>query len=392
MQLNFSVLVIVLAFLSNGSFAAAPTRYPSAKPTLTPTHKPSADPSASPTIRPTAVPTGKPTFAPSTEVPTCDPTRKPTFSPTTSIPTATPTAEPTVEPTWKPSGVPTYMPTHEPTVAPTYEPTNVPTYAPTNEPTTNPTFSPTNQPTTATPSRSPTIRPTAVPTLTFAPSIAPTRQDSPVVQFFANITINDAKSPVLDSDGMQVIAVSTAQVMGLPSSTVTFLSVGESRTYDMPRLAQKNAAARKALKETLYSYPVTLRVSAALDLTNYATPNLLYNTTMHKLLVAAADQGYDAVLQANAQTYGTPDLFGGTTYQVEISPATVVNPDYGKEKVSGLTGGGTAIIVICVLVMTAVILYMAWDLKFKKHVEPTPEEPKGYAVAEDEEAATVTKL
>jgi hypothetical protein len=215
-----------------------------------------------------------------------------------------------------------------------------------------------------------------------------------VVLFFTNITINDAKNPVLDEDGMRVIAVTTAQVMGLPSSTVTFLSVGESRTYDMPRLAHKNAAAaaKKALKETLYSYPVTLQVSAALDLTNYATTNLLYNTTMHKLLVAAADQGYDAVLQANAQTYGTPDLFGGTTYEVQISPATVINPDYGKEEVSGLTGGGTAIIVICVLVMTAVILYLVWDLKFKKHVEPTAEEPKGYAVAEDEEAATVTKL
>ena len=84
----------------------------------------------------------------------------------TAVPTAEPTAEPTADPTYAPTASPTPFGTYEPTASPT----PFVTYAPTGSPTMNPTVSdaPTYAPTT--PLYTPSATPTEAPTTTKAPT------------------------------------------------------------------------------------------------------------------------------------------------------------------------------------------------------------------------------
>ncbi len=83
--------------------------------------------------------------------------------------------EPTPTPTVVPTATPTLKPTPTPTVVPTATPTLKPTATPTVVPTATPTLKPTATPTvvpTATPTATPTLKPTTIPTA--IPTVIPT--------------------------------------------------------------------------------------------------------------------------------------------------------------------------------------------------------------------------
>ena len=87
--------------------------------------------------------------------------------------------EPTPTPTVVPTATPTLKPTPTPTVVPTATPTLKPTATPTVVPTATPTLKPTATPTvvpTATPTATPTLKPTTIPTAipTVIPTVIPT--------------------------------------------------------------------------------------------------------------------------------------------------------------------------------------------------------------------------
>ena len=82
-----------------------------------------------------------------------------------------PTPTPTVVPTATPTLKPTPMPTVVPTATPTLKPTATPTVVPTATPTLKPTATPTVVPT-ATPTATPTLKPTTIPTA--IPTVIPT--------------------------------------------------------------------------------------------------------------------------------------------------------------------------------------------------------------------------
>ena len=89
---------------------SSPTRFPVSSPTLEPTLEPTDLPTALPTAEPTAEPTNLPTAHP-TNIPIANPTMSPT-QPPTAYPTRAPIASPTL--------VPTTFPTHTPCPCGTY--------------------------------------------------------------------------------------------------------------------------------------------------------------------------------------------------------------------------------------------------------------------------------
>eukprot|EP00128_Syssomonas_multiformis_P013460 Colp12_sorted_trinity150504_noHs@13188 len=384
MFLKLSLLIVVLALFSKESYGAAPTKSPTFKPTTSsPTRKPSAKPTPMPSFKPSLTPTMKPSTAAPTEKPTFVPTPAPSAKPT-FIPSAIPTAPPTAIPTENPTASPTEIPTLIPTAAPTEIPTLNPTETPTADPTFSPTDLPSAEPTVPPPSASPTIRPTANPTLTFAPTVSPTRQMNPVVSWVTNITLDGVGAPQLDTDCQRTVMITTAEFLNLPTDALSYLGSGPATLVSGRRLQGGK----------MYTYLVSMKVSINIARTNYATAFQLYNASALPLENAVHHGDFDRAIQTNAVTYGTPDLLRASSYQISDSPYAVAEPDFSKDEDLGLTEGGVAIIVICCLVMFFVILYMAWN-STQKHAPPPGVEhasPNGYAIAEDEENTTINKL
>lgn len=236
-------------------------------------------------------------------------------------------------------------------------PTTAPTEIPTADPSHSPSEVPTAEPTFPWPTVAPTIRPTAVPTLTRSPSARPTKQTSPVVGFQANITMNNVAQPYLDEDGKRVVAVTTASVMNLPSGAVTVTAIA-----DVP----SRRLTRRQL-EGSYSFVAVLWVAVALDQTAYPSTTVLYANTTAQLSNAVNVGVYEATLDANAVTYGTPDLFHVSTSSVVYTPEVVTVPpedtdtDSTDSSSHKLTGGGAAGVVLFILFFAALGLYLAYQ-------------------------------
>lgn len=392
MQINLSLLVVVIALLCYETFGAAPTRAPTRIPTKMPTRNPTKSPTIVPTRNPTRTPTRTPTRSPTVEPtfkPSTKPTQKPTFSPTTHTPTVAPTCDPTMNPTPDPTVSPTETPTADPTFTPTYDPTVNPTETPTADPTANPTVGPTNEPTIPPPSAKPTFRPTLNPAATRAPTARPTNQVSPVVIWYTNITLDGVAQPTLDEDCVKVLVRTVAELAKLPTDAVKFLGSGPA-TINIPQRRLLGG-----IHDQTFHFTVFFRNSIALAATNFDTAFAVYNHSMHYLEDAVHHGDFDYRIQENAVTYGTPDLFDASSFMITDSYYVESPPPAKKEENLDLTEGGVAIIVICCLVMFFVFCYMAWDHSRGKHDKPqevehaTKSAPQGYVAAEDEDEETV---
>lgn len=388
MQINLSLLVVVIALLCYETFGAAPTKAPTKGPTKGPTLNPTKGPTTTPTKNPTRTPTRTPTRSPTVEPtfkPSTKPTQKPTFGPTTHNPTVAPTCDPTISPTLDPTVSPTEAPTADPTFTPTAYPTVNPTETPTADPTVNPTVGPTNEPTIPPPSAKPTFRPTLNPAATRAPTARPTTQVSPVVTWSTNITLDGVAQPTLDADCVNVLVRTVAELAKLPTNAVTFLGSGPA-TINIPQRRLMGG-----IHDQTFHFTVFFRNSIALAATNFDTAFGVYNYSMHYLEDAVHHGDFDYRIQENAVTYGTPDLFDASSFMITDSYYTVTPPPGKAEEDLGLTEGGVAIIVICCLVMFFVFCYMAWDHSRVKHDKPqgvehaTKSAPQGYVAAEEDE-------
>eukprot|EP00546_Thalassionema_frauenfeldii_P002499 CAMPEP_0178935198 /NCGR_PEP_ID=MMETSP0786-20121207/24367_1 /TAXON_ID=186022 /ORGANISM="Thalassionema frauenfeldii, Strain CCMP 1798" /LENGTH=764 /DNA_ID=CAMNT_0020613229 /DNA_START=20 /DNA_END=2315 /DNA_ORIENTATION=+ len=165
---------------------AAPTRYPTLRPSVTPSRYPTLRPSLMPssTTRPSVFPTWKPSFTPSSN---------PSISPTSSkMPTMAPTItdSPTPQPPPTVSMSPSDRPSHEPSSSPTSGPSNFPTGQPSNFPSRRPTPFPTLFPTPF-PTPFPTLLPTPFPTPfpTLFPTPFPTNEKSRIENLLTSVAL-----------------------------------------------------------------------------------------------------------------------------------------------------------------------------------------------------------
>ena len=282
-----------------------PTVSPSTDPTLIPTSPPSATPSMEPSVIPSAVPSALPTVI-GTTAPTFTITVPPTVAPTVEI-TALPSLVPSVIPSAVPSTAPTMMPTASPTVIPSLNPTAVPSPVPSTYPTCIPTTSPTPVPSA---SKSPSAMPTPQPTPT--PSHAPTLNatSNQQVSFYSYITFTGLSSVDLDTDSQNCIVATSAAVMSIAISRVSFISS-----------ATVNALASDGLvlKMLDTSNPVQVIVLTQMPLAGapYSSPDAMYSSLSSALFTSVADGAYNALLQVNVPLYNAA--------QMATADATVAN-------------------------------------------------------------------
>ena len=160
-----------------------------------------------------------------------EPLQNATIHFSSTIPTETPT--PTIEPT----ATPTIEPTKEPTSTPTTEPTTTPTIEPTTEPTATPTIEPTTEPT-ATPTIEPTTKPTAIPTVepTKEPTATPTTEPTatPTVKPTATPTAKPTTEPTLTPTIEPTPATKFTMLRDNFSFANTWSSFGYSSDYKIP--------------------------------------------------------------------------------------------------------------------------------------------------------------
>jgi hypothetical protein len=208
-----------------------------------------------------------------------------------------------------------------------------------------------------------------------APTATPTAQTSPVVSFLTNITIAGVAQNFIDADGQTVVALTVSNAWGFPSSAVTPLG------YAVASQRRLTHAGELAVTYTLIAM---LQTKIALSLTSYGSTSDLYTNTTTTLTNQVDNGVFTANLQANAQSYGTPDLFSAQSTAVTSSAATVTNPSSSGN--NGLEAGATAGIVLCVLFVVFVGGYCAYkhytgDGAHKSNAAGT----KGYVISEDED-------
>ncbi len=118
----------------NGADLATNPNPATANPTLKPSRIPTLKPTRKPTVKPTRQPSLRPTKRPSTKRPTLKPTRKPTLMPT-FVPSLAPTYLPTLAPiTAVPSAMPSIAPSSTPSATPSATPSQTPSNAPSRAP------------------------------------------------------------------------------------------------------------------------------------------------------------------------------------------------------------------------------------------------------------------
>lgn len=189
-------------------------------------------------------------------------------------------------------------------------------------------------------------------------------------------------------DGIASPGLATPDQTVLIQTTATFLNVSTKYiTYSGQSAAVKN-------DQNKFQIAAKLSSKVTLGSTIYPTGQALWGNSTAALNDAVNSGDFDTLIQANAAAAGNTNLATASAYPVEFTNPTVSSPSAEKkEEDLGLTEGGTAIIVICCLVMFFVFIYMAWDMTHNGHgaKHNDPANPKGYVLNEDEEI-TVNKL
>eukprot|EP01032_Pedospumella_encystans_P009957 gene9957-11673_t len=249
--------------------------------------------------------------------------RSPSTNPTsirTETPTIIDTVKPTVSPSVQPSASSTRFHTMNPTVSPTVQPVVHPSQAPTAQPLVLPSCAPTT-----------TIVPTIL--LTAVPSVQPTAPRSPIVSFTSNITLSRLVTPTLDAASQSTVVETTASQMGVPVSTVSYVTIIALPTGVAPATHLRNGARHV---QTTYAVIAVTETQVALDQTSYTTPVDLYSGLTTNLVNSVKSGAYSAALVSNAQAMGATDLYSATATAVIFSEPTVTAAVLPTEKTLGV--------------------------------------------------------
>ena len=332
-------------------------------PSLLPSYYPSTH---SPTRKPSTIcPTTRPTFAPFIKA-TLGPTPSPTNYPTTSSP-----SNPTIKPSSRPTFIPSNAPTIVPTVTPTYTPSRQPSSQPSSSPTLTPTISkrPTSEPT----------RPTCVPTN--MPSFVPTKQNSPLLFFFINITIANITKTKLSTSSELVISDSIAATMDIStdyvkyryisniqfminnhagnnrhsSSLLSFSTTASSPSSSVSSVSSANNVIVDSVYTGTYIIEVTTKVSLLLSSSpQYDNSRALYNHLIQSFQSSFNDGTFHTIfmhqcIHMNAHELNHTDITSYSISQLYIKYPLVKDEILSKGDITGIVIGAIAIIILVVI-------------------------------------------
>jgi len=289
----------------------------------------------------------RPTFAPFIKA-TLKPTPNPTSRPTSSSP-SNPTIKPTSLPTLFPSYIPTYFPTLVPTCKPSYQPSSQPSSLPTLTPTIS--KSPTTTPT----------RPTCIPTT--VPSFVPTRQNSPLLLFFINLTISNITKTVLSTTSELVISDSIAEAMDIQSNYVKYRYISNIQPMNNNNLYlnNKHVSTQNIFSLAYTTSPhiiqVTSRVSLLLSSSpQYDTTEELYNHLIQKFQINFNDGIFTSIFIHKINEMNAYELNYTNVISFSISPLIIIYPTTDTHSLS--TGDIIGIIIsIIAIVILSMICY-----------------------------------
>ena len=288
----------------------------------------------------------RPTFAPFIKA-TLKPTPNPTSRPTSSSPS---------NPTIKPTSLPTLFPSYTPTYFPTLVPTCKPSYQPSSQPSSLPTLTPTiSKSPTTTPSR-----PTCIPTT--VPSFVPTRQNSPLLLFFINLTISNITKTILSTTSELVISDSIAETMDIQSDYVKYRYISNIQPMNNNNLYLniKHVSTQKIFSLAYTTSPhiiqVTSRVSLLLSSSpQYDTTEELYNHLIQKFKINFNDGIFTSIFIHKINELNAYELNYTNVISFSISPLIIIYPvttDTHSLSAGDIIGIIISIIAIIILSMT----------------------------------------
>ena len=317
---------------------------PSICPSYSPTYIPS---SRAPTIRPSSIsPTMRPTFAPFIKA-TLKPTPNPTSRPTSSSPS---------NPTIKPTSLPTLFPSYTPTYFPTLVPTCKPSYQPSSQPSSLPTLTPTiSKSPTTTPSR-----PTCIPST--VPSFVPTRQNSPLLLFFINLTISNITKTILSTTSELVISDSIAETMDIQSDYVKYRYISNIQPMNNNNLYLniKHVSTQKIFSLAYTASPHIIQVTSRVSLLLSSSPQYdateeLYNHLIQKFQINFNDGIFTSIFIHKINEMNAYELNYTNVISFSISPLIIIYPvttDTHSLSAGDIIGIIISIIAIIILSMT----------------------------------------
>mmetsp|Transcript_70945 Transcript_70945/g.139337 ORF Transcript_70945/g.139337 Transcript_70945/m.139337 type:complete len:299 (+) Transcript_70945:48-944(+) len=236
----------------------------------------------------------------------------------------------------------------------------------------------------------PSVIPTLSPSFTPAPSAPPTKQTSPIVIFFTNITLSGVAHSYIDADGLNVVALTVANTWNFPSNAVR--SLGYAQTSSPSNSAASASGDSRNLRtlspvevlSTTNTLIAILKTSVALSATQYASDEALYSTSVSTLSAQINNGQFSTNLQINAQTAGATDLFNANATNAVSSDYTTAYSGAGSTT-SGLSSGETAGVVISILFVSFVVAYFAYRRYSASSASQPAPGARGYVVSEDDD-------
>ena len=140
-------------------------------------------------------------------------------------------------------------------------------------------------------------------------------------------------TPTLDAASQSAVVETTAAQMGVPMSTVSYVTTVALPTAVAPAAHLRNGARHL---QTTYAVIAVTETQVALDQTSYATTADLFSGLTTNLANSVKSGAYSAALVSNAQAMGATGLYTATATAVTSSEPTVTSGEVPPKKMLGV--------------------------------------------------------
>ena len=206
-----------------------------------------------------------------------------------------------------------------------------------------------------------------------------TADSSPILSFYSNITISGVTQAELSVEGKDVVALTAATVMNLPSGTVSYIGTISSTTT--------NRKLKITTEDVTYTIISRVFTQVTMSQTTYTSVDSLYTAATTELTNQVNNNQFTNTLQAEANSSNVPELTNAQATSVDSSAASV---NYDSASKAGLNEGAVAGIVISVLFVAAVVASCAYRrYKASSLSQAGPNGTKGYVLNEDDEEIAI---
>ena len=244
------------------------------------------------------------------------------------------------------------------------------------------------------PTKAPTVKPTpsASPTLSLPPSQNPQSSNLPTqlqvtymptslsgqpatsLSFISSFALLNVSVAAFNSAAQQAMIITAAQVMGVPSTDVTFSNAVAGVASAVADVSLGATSAKPALTVNLQTVIVFSTNSPFASFSS--NPNALYNQLTAKLVTSVESQNFTSQLQKTSKQLGATSTMSASVSSVVNTAPTVgtasapspVNPSNGGSLGVGVIVG-IVIASIFILAATAFISYVRYLRKTKLALE-----------------------